>query len=63
MEFKVGSIEELNYVSQLVQKNCNKINEKQIQNDDNILDVKEYKYLQFLVFKYCFIPNVTLSAS
>lgn len=59
MEFKVGSIEELNYISQLVQKHCNEINV----NDDNILDVKEYKYLQFLVFKYCLIPNAALSAS
>ena len=63
MEFKVGSIEELNYISQLVQKQCDEINCKKLQNDDNILDVKEYRYLQFLVFKYCFIPNVALSAS
>lgn len=62
MEFKVGSIEELNYISNLVQKHCDEINNKQIQNDNTILDKKEYSYLQFLVFKYCFIPNATLLA-
>ena len=60
MEFGVGSKEELNYIAQLVQKRCkNKIDE-QIHNDNNILDVKEYKYLKHLVFKHCLIPNAAL---
>ncbi len=63
MEFKVGSIEELNYVSQIVQKHCDEINGEKIQNNHSILDIREYKYLQFLVFKYCFIPNAALSTS
>ena len=63
MEFGVGSIEELNYISELVQKRCDEINFDMIENDDNILDIKEYKYLQFLVFKYCFVPNAYLLGS
>ena len=59
MEFGIGSIEELNYISQLVQKHCDEI-DNQIINDNNILNVKEYKYLQYLVFKYCLIPNADL---
>jgi hypothetical protein len=62
MEFKVGSIEELNYIAHLVQKQCDEI-DNQIKNDNNILNIKEYKYLQYLVFKYCLIPNADLSAS
>jgi hypothetical protein len=62
MEFKVGSIEELNYIAQLVKKHCDEI-DNQIRNNNNILDVREYKYLQYLVFKYCLIPNADLSAS
>ena len=60
MEFGVGSIDELNYIAQLVQKQCKDIIDEQIQNDDNISDVKEYKYLKYLVFKYCLIPNAAL---
>jgi len=63
MEFGVGSIEELNYITELVQRRCDDINYDNIKNDDNILDINEYKYLQSLVFKYCNIPNATLSAS
>ena len=59
MEFIVGSEEEQEYLSQLIQKHNNKIDNEQFQNDNNI-DIKEYKYLQNLVFKYCFIPNAAL---
>jgi len=52
MECIVGSEEEQEYLSQLIQKYGNKI--------DNNVDIKEYKYLQNLVFKYCFIPNAAL---
>ena len=60
MEFGVGSNEELNYIAQLIQKQCKNIIDEQIHNDNNILDVKEFKYLKYLVFKYCFIPNAAL---
>ena len=60
MEFKVGSNEELDYISQLIQKQCNTIIDEQVHNDNTILDVKEYKYLKYLVFKYCLIPNATI---
>lgn len=59
MEFGVGSIDELNYLANLVQKHCGE-KDNQIKNDKRILDVKEYKYLRFLVFKYCVIPNPNL---
>ena len=59
MEFIVGSEEEQDYLSQLIQKHNNKIDNEQFQNDDNV-DIKEYKYLQNLVFKYCFISNAAL---
>ena len=62
MEFGLGSIEELNYITGLVQKRCDEIDGGKIHNDVNILDINEYKFLQSLVFKYCFIPNVALSA-
>ena len=60
MEFGVGSKEELNYISQLIQKHVNEVNNERIQIDNSIIDFKEYKYLQYLVFKYCFIPNAAL---
>ena len=60
MEFKVGSSEELSYIAQLVQKQCKKVIDEEINNDDSILDVKEFKYLKYLVFKYCFIPNAAI---
>jgi len=63
MEFGVGSIEEINYIAELVQKRCNEINNDKVKNNDNLLDVNEYKYLQFLVFKYCFVTNAYLLAS
>jgi len=56
----VGSKEELNYIAQLVQKQCNNIIAEQIHIDNSILDIKEYKYLKYLVFKYCLIPNAAL---
>ena len=59
MEFKVGSIEELNYIAKIVQKHCDEIDD-QIKNDNSKSNVKEYKYLQYLVFKYCLIPNAAL---
>ena len=59
MEFRVGSEEELGYINSLVQKYNNKIYNEQVQNDNKV-DIKEYKYLQYLVFKYCFIPNAAL---
>ena len=60
MEFKVGSGEEINYIAQIVQKQCKDIINEQILKDDSISDVKEYKYLKYLVFKYCLIPNAAL---
>ena len=60
MEFKVGSGDEINYIAQIVQKQCKDIINEQILNDDSISDVKEYKYLKYLVFKYCLIPNAAL---
>ena len=59
MEFIVGSEEEKEYLCQLIQKHNNKIDNEQFQNDNNV-DIKEYKYLQNLVFKYCFIHNAAL---
>lgn len=60
MEFGVGSKEELNYISQLIQKHGNEVNNERTQKDNSIIDFKEYQYLQYLVFKYCFIPNAAL---
>lgn len=60
MEFGVGSIEEIDYISQLVQKQYDKIDEEKIKKDKKIFDIKEYKYLRYLVFKYCFILNPNL---
>jgi len=60
MEFGVGSIDEINYIAQIVEKQCKNIIDEQILKDDSIVDVKEYKYLKFLVFKYCLIPNAAL---
>ena len=60
MEFKVGSIDEINYIAQIVEKQCKNIIDEQILKDDSIVDVKEYKYLKFLVFKYCLIPNAAI---
>jgi len=59
MECIVGSEKEQEYLSQLIQKYKNKIDNEQFQNVINV-DIKEYKYLQYLVFKYCFIPNAAL---
>jgi len=55
MEFKVGSIEEIDFIANLIQKHSDKTN--YIQKDNKIKDIKEYKYLKYLVFKYCLIPN------
>ena len=60
MEFKVVSDDEINYIAQIVQKQCKDIINEQILNDDNISDVEEFKYLKYLVFKYCLIPNAAL---
>jgi hypothetical protein len=57
MEFKVGSMDEINYIAQIVQKQCKDTINEQIHNDNSIKDVKEYKYLKYLIFKYCLIPN------
>ena len=59
MKCKVGSEEEQEYLGQLIQKYKKKINNEQFLNLINV-DIKEYKYLQYLVYKYCFIPNVVL---
>jgi hypothetical protein len=60
MEFKVGSMGEINYIAQIIQKQCKDTIDEKILNDENILDVKEYNYLKYLVFKYCLIPNAAL---
>jgi hypothetical protein len=54
MEFKVGSIEEIDFIANLIQKQSKETN------DNEILDYKEYKYLKYLIFKYCLIPNPCL---
>ena len=59
MKCKVGSEEEQNYLDQLIQKYKKKIDNEQFLNVINV-DIKEYKYLQYLVYKYCFIPNAVL---
>ena len=59
MEFGVGSIDELNFLAHLVQKHCDE-KDDQIKKDNGILDVKEYKYLRYLIFKYCVIPSPNL---
>jgi len=60
MEFKVGSMDEINYIAQIIQKQCKDTIDEKILNDENILDVKEYNYLKYLVFKYCLIQNAAL---
>jgi len=60
MEFKVGSEEELKYINQIIQKQTNRNDTVKITNKKNIGGIKEYKYLQYLVFKYCCIPNAAL---
>ena len=60
MEFKVGSEDELKYINQIIQKQTNRNDTVKITNKKNIGDIKEYKYLQYLVFKYCCIPNAAL---
>ena len=60
MEFKVGSIEEIQYINQIIQKKIEKNDKEQRIKRKNIEDPKEYKYLQYLIFKYCFIPNAAI---
>ncbi len=60
MEFRVGSEEELKYINKIIEKQTNRTHKKQMINGLKIVDIKEYRYLQFLIFKYCFIPNVAL---
>ena len=60
MEFKIGSIEEIDFIAKIIQKQSNDTIDKEIQNDKNISNIKEYKYLKYLVFKYCLIPNPCL---
>jgi hypothetical protein len=60
MELRVGREEELDFIAHLVEKHCFEINKEGIRNDKKILDVKEYGYLQYLVFKYCYIQNAAL---
>jgi hypothetical protein len=60
MELRVGSEKELDYIAHLVEKHCIEVKNERIHNDDNILDIREYRYLQYLVFKYCYIPNAAL---
>ncbi len=60
MEFKVGSIEEIQYINQIIQKKIEKNDTEQRIKRKNIQDLKEYKYLQYLIFKYCFIPNAAI---
>jgi hypothetical protein len=60
MEFRVGSQEELQFVNKIIEKQINRTKENKIKNGLKIIDIKEYRYLQYLVFKYCFIPNAAL---
>jgi hypothetical protein len=60
MEFKVGSIEEIDFIENLIQKQSYEKDIKEIGNDRDILAINEYKYLKYLVFKYCLIPNPSL---
>ncbi|MCK5300391.1 MAG: hypothetical protein KAJ21_00710 [Thermoplasmatales archaeon] len=56
----MGSEEELKYINQILQKQTNRNDTVKITNKKNIGDIKEYKYLQYLVFKYCCISNAAL---
>lgn len=60
MEFKVGSLEEIQYINQIIQNKINRDDTEQKIIRKNIVDTKEYRYLQSLIFKYCYIPNVAL---
>ena len=60
MEFRVGSEEELRYINKIIEKQTNRTHKKQIIIGSKIVDIKEYRYLQYLIFKYCFIPNAAL---
>jgi hypothetical protein len=61
MKPTVGSMEEIEYISRIIQK---RIMKKENLNDKNFsskIDIKEYRYLQYLIFKYCFIPDINLN--
>ena len=60
MEFRVGSLEEQEYLQSLVQKQIQRNQNEQINRNQYNNDSNEYKYLQYLVFKYCLIPNAAL---
>ena len=60
MEFRVGSLEEQDYIQSLVQKQIERNQNDPIKKYKCFIDPKEYKYLQYLVFKYCCIPNAAL---
>ena len=60
MEFRVGSLKEQEYLQSLVQKQIQRNQSGQINRNQYINDSNEYRYLQYLVFKYCLIPNAAL---
>ena len=60
MEFRVGSLEEQEFLQSLVQKQIQRNQNEQINRNQYNNDSNEYKYLQYLVFKYCLIPNAAL---
>ena len=60
MEFRVGSNEEIIYLKKIIQKQVYENESFNKCKIENIKDFNEYKYLQFLVFKYCYIPNAML---
>lgn len=60
MEFRVGSLKEQEYLQSLVQKQIQRNQSEQINRNQYINDSNEYRYLQYLVFKYCLIPNAAL---
>ena len=60
MEFRVGSDEEIIYLNKIIQKQVYKNESFNKCKINNLKDINEYKYLQYLVFKYCYIPNAVL---
>jgi hypothetical protein len=60
MEFRVGSEEEQHYINTIIQKQIYIKQKEQIKQNPKNKDPNEYKYLQYLIFKYCCIPNAAL---
>jgi len=61
MKAIVGSMDEIEYISCIIQKQITRKKNIENKKTDSKINEEEYRFLQHLIFKYCFIPNIDLN--